>query len=200
MVSALFICHIIVYAHVQKLFDQKEADRNLLHCNGSHADIFMLVHSAMMDVVAASAKTPNPMITPEIAAMVGTSPPTILSLSSSTIQRRLGDNTLDIGMCGFFITPSRMELFDYSNPFYFASGLQAVVPKPVNLPTFASVFTAVFGTIDDRAQLVASVLLMCVFIFGHLIAFAEHLHVGSKKTLVRDGYFEATEVTHTLTV
>ena len=114
----------------------------------------------MAAIVAAAATKPNPMITPEIAAMVGTSPPKLLSLSSSAIQRRLGDKSLDIGMCGYFITQERMALFDYSNPFYFASGLQAVVPKPVNLPTFATVFTAVVGTIDDRAQLIAFVLLL----------------------------------------
>ena len=31
-----------------------------------------------------------------------------------------------------------------------------MVPRPVQMPTFSDVFTAVFGTIDDRAQLMVS--------------------------------------------
>ena len=46
----------------------------------------------------------NTSVTPEMVNMVGTRPPPILSMTSQAIQTALAKNTIDIGMCGFFVT------------------------------------------------------------------------------------------------
>ena len=46
----------------------------------------------------------NSTISPAIVELVGTRPPQILSMTSQEIQNALAKKTLDVGMCGFFVT------------------------------------------------------------------------------------------------
>ena len=159
--------------------------------NNYHADLWNRVYSDMFAIVSASKNSPNPLITPAVSAMIGSSPPKLLSMSSSKIQSQLGTNDLDIGMCGFLFTQDRFELFDFVNPFYLPSGFQGVVVKPTRLPSILDVLTAVANCVDSEAQLVIFILLLFVFIFGHLVAAAEVISMTGGSN-IRGGYSEST--------
>jgi ABC-type amino acid transport substrate-binding protein len=140
----------------------------------------------------------NSTITPQMIAMVGDSPPLLMALSSQDIQNRLKNKTIDIGMCGFFITQggdlTRLNNFDFTIH-YISSGLQAAVRKINKKPSLLSAFAAIFGTIDAKAQLIFIMLNILVIVFGHIFAAAEGRPVEDEdlQGKVRDNYFEGTQ-------
>jgi ABC-type amino acid transport substrate-binding protein len=138
----------------------------------------------------------NSTITLEILALVGDSPPPLMGLSSQEIQNRLKDKTIDIGMCGFFMTQggdlTRLNNFDFTIH-YISSGLQATVPRINTKPNIFGAFAAIIGTIDAKAQLIFVVLNILVIIFGHIFAAAECSAIEDEDVQVRDNYFEGTQ-------
>jgi hypothetical protein len=145
----------------------------------------------MLKTVSAAKSVPNPLVTPEIEKLIGTSPPQLQIMTTQMIQSKLAAKTLDIGMCGFFITLDRLQNFDYINPYYYPSGFQAVVKKPFELPSMIDVLSEIVACVDSKAQLIILILLLFVFIFGQLIAGAEH--VAASGGNMRKGYFESTQ-------
>jgi ABC-type amino acid transport substrate-binding protein len=131
-------------------------------------------------------------ITSEMLRMVGNSPPGLIPMSSSRILSGLQAGTIDIGMCGYFVTADRLANFDFTSPFYFMSGLQAVIRKGADSPSIMFVLLQLMSTVDALAQLIAVILLLCVMVFGHLIAAVENLKL-SKQEDFRDNYFEGTQ-------
>jgi hypothetical protein len=155
------------------------------------SDLWDQAYSQMLKTVKAAKSVPNPLVTEEIASLIGDSPPKLQIMTSQMIQSRLAAKTLDIGMCGFFITLDRLQNFDYVNPYYFPSGFQAVVKKPSDLPSIVDVLNAIVGCVDGKAQLIILILLLFVFIFGHLIVAAENIAASGGN--MRKGYFESTQ-------
>ena len=129
-------------------------------------------------------------ITPELAKIIGTSPPKLLVMTSSSITTNLAAGTLDVGMCGYLITFNRSIAFDFT-PFYLPSGFQAVIRKPSTVPSAGEVFNFIFSSIDGKAQLIFLFLLLIVFFYGHIISLAENVAHSGKQN-IRTGYFEAT--------
>ena len=129
-------------------------------------------------------------ITPQVANLIGTSPPRLLTLTSASITSQLASKSLDIGMCGYLITLNRSIQFDFT-PFYMPSGFQAVIKKATSVPSMGDVFFFIFSTIDGKAQLIFLFLLVIIFIYGHLISLAENVAYSGTQN-IRTGYFEAT--------
>ncbi len=154
-------------------------------------DLWDAAYSNMLKTVEAAKRVPNPLVTAEIEKLIGTSPPELKIMSTQMIQSELAKKTIDIGMCGFFITLDRLQNFDYVNPYYFPSGFQAVVKKPTELPSMLDVLNAIVGCVEDEAQLIILIILLFVFIFGQLIAGAEH--VAASGGNMKKGYFESTQ-------
>ena len=153
-------------------------------------DLWNEAYNRMLKKVQAAKNVPNEFITPEVVDLIGTSPPKILSMTSQKIQSMLESNDLDIGMCGYLITLERLEMFDFVNPFHYPSGFQAVISKPTVQPSVWMVLMGLLGCIDGKAQLIILLLLVLIFIFGHLSAAAELFATSS---LFRSGYLEATQ-------
>jgi hypothetical protein len=142
-----------------------------------------------MDMVDLIIENSSKSITPELAKIIGTSPPELLVMTSSSIIAKLTAATLDVGMCGYLITFNRSVAFDFT-PFYLPSGFQAVIRKPT-VPSSGDVFNFIFSSIDDKAQLIFLFLLLIVFVYGHIISLAENVAYSGKQN-IRTGYFEAT--------
>ena len=123
--------------------------------------------------------------------MVGTSPPKLLRMPISEIQERLAESSLDIGMCGLFLTLERLELFDFVNPFYQPSGFQAVVVSPTPQLSVSDLLLAMLGCFDSKTQLIGLFLLLFVFGFGHIAAALENFSFSEARNL-RSGYGEST--------
>ena len=123
--------------------------------------------------------------------MVGTSPPKLLRMPMSEIQERLAESSLDIGMCGLFLTLERLELFDFVNPFYQPSGFQAVVVSPTPQLSVSDLLLAMLGCFDSKTQLIGLFLLLFVFGFGHIAAALENFSFSEARNL-RSGYGEST--------
>ena len=130
------------------------------------------------------------MITSQLTQMIGTSPPKLLVAKTSSIDSMLAANTLDIGMCGYLITLTRLNGYDFT-PLYMPSGFQAVIKRPTTVPTPSDVIFGVIGCIDSKAQLIFLFLLCIVFLQGHLIAVAENVSKNEERNL-RSSYFEST--------
>ena len=141
----------------------------------------------MIDLVIANS---SKSITPELAKIIGTSPPKLLVMTSSSIITKLTAGTLDVGMCGYLITWNRSVVFDFT-PFYMPSGFQAVIRKPTDVPSTGDVFTFIVSSIDGKAQLIFLFLLFIIFVYGHVISLAENVAYSGKQN-IRTGYFEAT--------
>ena len=158
------------------------------------ADTWNQVYSALSVRVQAMLKDPTTKgnITDEMLRMVGNSPPTLIPMTSAKILSGLTAGTIDIGMCGYFVTADRLAAFDFTSPFYFMSGLQAVIRKGADQPSIMFVLLQLMSTVDALAQLIAVILLLCVMVFGHLIAAVENLKL-SKQEDFRDNYFEGTQ-------
>ena len=129
--------------------------------------------------------------------MVGYSPPTLLGMSSQEIQDGLKNRSIDIGMCGFFMTQggdlTRLLNFDFTI-FYISSGLQAIVPRLNTKPSLVTAFAAIFQTIDTKAQLIFVMLIILVIIFGHIFAAAEHSSAfDGDEVQIRNNFFEGTQ-------
>ena len=124
--------------------------------------------------------------------MVGNSGPTLVPMSSANILTALQKGKIDIGMCGYFITSDRLAEFDFTSPFYFMSGLQAVIRKGADQPSIPFVLLQLISTVDPLAQLIAVILLICVMVFGHLIAAVENLKLSNQEDF-RNNYFEGTQ-------
>ena len=154
------------------------------------ADLWKQTYTSMINTIHAAELVPNAMVTNKIVNLIGGSPPPLLLLSIEQIQEKLTDQTLDIGMCGFVIDYDNIDDFDYVNPFYLSSGIQAVVAKPTVVPTFFNVLNAIAGSVESKAQLIILLILFFVFIFGHLVIAAESLIPGQN---YRTGYFESTQ-------
>ena len=120
--------------------------------------------------------------------MVGNSGPTLVPMSSASILTALQKGKIDIGMCGYFITSDRLAEFDFTSPFYFMSGLQAVIRKGADQPSIPFVLLQLISTVDPLAQLIAVILLICVMVFGHLIAAVENLKLSNQEDF-RNNYF-----------
>ena len=156
-----------------------------------HADLWNQSYFLMMEAVIAAKQIPNALITDQVANMIGSGPPQLSVMSSQSIQNGLAAKKLDVGMCGFFITIERLQNFDFVNPFYLPSGFQAVVVRPTKVPSMLDILSAVIACVDSKAQLIILILLLFVFIFGHILAGAEHLAISVGQN-IRSGYFEAT--------
>ena len=156
------------------------------------ADLWNEVYSRISTKIQESKIIPNPLITPEIEQMIGTSPPVLRQMPSQEIQNQLASRALDIGMCGYLITLERLQIFDYVQPFYFASGFQAVVVRPTQLPSVIEVLVLLAGCIESKAQLILLVMLLFVAFFGHGLVALERLF-RVRDSNFRKGYFESTQ-------
>ena len=154
------------------------------------ADLWKQAYDDMLDTIRAAETAPNDMITKEIVDLIGSSAPPLLMMSAELIEKKLANNTLDIGMCGFLISIDSLDKFDFVNPFYLSSGIQAVVTKPRQVPTFFDVLNAITGSVDSKAQLIILIIIFFVYIFGHLVVAAESLVPGQN---YRTGYLESTQ-------
>jgi hypothetical protein len=181
------------------------------------SDLWGRTYLSLQERVQAMLRDPilNETITPAMKQMVGAQPPRILSMTSQEIQSALAKRTLDVGMCGFFVTRyksavaqvrspqhkilydrERMENFDFTYPSYYSSGLQATVARGIyNRPDVWVVIAALLGTIDAKAQLIGILLVLFVMIFGHFIALAENVfaRLNDDEIDIRDNYFEGTQ-------
>ena len=146
-------------------------------------------YNTMLDTIQAVKGKSDPIITPEVEELVGSDPPLLLGMSLQDIENGLHNGTIDIGMCGLLVTRERMERFDFTSPFYLASGLQAVTPTP-KIPSVYQILHILSRVIDDRAQLLLLLLILAVYCFGVLIAFAESLSWGIKRSHFRKNILE----------
>ena len=143
-------------------------------------------------LIAKKNPTTYPYITPTVQQLVGSQPPPLIRMSQQDLLHSLANRSLDIGMCGLFTTLERMDSIDFTTPFYSASGLQAVVPRPFGDPGLAGVLIALAQSIEEKAQLMLLLLLLFVFVFGHLVAACESISVDD--ALFRRSYLEGSEV------
>ena len=60
------------------------------------ADLWNEVYSRISTKIQESKIIPNPLITPEIEQMIGTSPPVLRQMPSQEIQNQLASRALDI--------------------------------------------------------------------------------------------------------
>ena len=136
-------------------------------------------------------------ITSEMISMVGDSPPALLPYTFQDMQDALTNHTLDIGLCGVFMSQggdlTRLKHFDFTIH-YISSGLQAAVPSVYTKPSLLFAFNAIVDTLDARAQLVFILLLLFVMVFGHIFAAAERsgLH-GATDVQIRSNFFEGSQ-------
>ena len=158
------------------------------------SDTWNRVYSALQQRLQnlMNSPTSNGTVNSEMVHMVGVSGPTLVSLEASNILASLENGSIDIGMCGYMVTTDRLMKFDFANPFYFMSGLQAVARKGADVPSIEFVLFKLMSTIDPLAQLIAVILLVCAVIFGHFVAAVENMRLAPK-TDFRDNYFEGTQ-------
>ena len=139
----------------------------------------------------------NSSITSEMLSMVGDSPPPFLAYTFQAMQDGLKNKSLDIGICGIFMTQgqdlSRLKHFDFTIH-YLSSGLQATVPRVYTKPSLLFAFTAIIDTLDAKAQLVFILLLIFVMAFGHIFAAAERSALDNASDVqVRSNFFEGSQ-------
>jgi polar amino acid transport system substrate-binding protein len=123
--------------------------------------------------------------------MVGTSAPNITALPLNEIEKGLESGTIDVGMCGLYVTEARLLRYDFTNPFYFATGLQAVIKLRALEPSAQFIVTQLVGCIDGKTLLILILLLISVIVFGHLMSITDcWLH---DRPIFRKSYFETVQ-------
>ena len=135
-------------------------------------------------------KLPN-MANSSLANLVGTTPPNIVTMPLEDIENSLANGTVDVGMCGLFVTQARLNRFDFTNPFYFATGLQAAIKLQSHEPSADFIVVSLVNCIDGKTLLILILLLISVIVFGHLMSLTDvwlHDH-----PIFRKSYFEAVQ-------
>jgi len=126
-----------------------------------------------------------------MSELVGTSAPNITALPLIDIEKGLESGSIDVGMCGLFVTESRLLRYDFTNPFYFATGLQAVIKLRALEPSALFIVMQLVGCIDGKTLLILILLLISVIVFGHLMSITDcWLH---DKPIFRKSYFETVQ-------
>ena len=112
-------------------------------------DVWQSVYAAMSARLKIQAN-----VSQEIVAYVGNSTPKIVGLPLPDIENGLSNGTIDIGMCGLFITQERIKKFDFASPFYLATGLQAVIKLRDHQPTAEFMVNKLIQCIDGKTLLI----------------------------------------------
>ena len=128
-----------------------------------------------------------------LAPYLDSEPPTLLGMPQVDLENRLASGTIDIGMCGLFITVARLQRYDFSNPFYFATGLQAVVAKNTFVPSTLDVLTSLANCIDIKAQLILIMIIVSVLVFGYIVLASELAFGPPDEIQMRDNFFEGAQ-------
>ena len=127
----------------------------------------------------------------EIRSMIGTSAPDLMALPLSELEQGLANKSIDIGMCGLVISQHRLSRFDFTNPFYFSTGLLGVIKLRAHEPTAEFIALKLVNCIDQQLLLVLIFLLISVMVFGHLMSISDCvLHANP---IFRKSYFEAVQ-------
>ena len=94
-------------------------------------------------------------------------------------------------MCGMFVTPQRMQAFDFTSPFYMATGLRAAVKLSARQPSGEFLMRQWAFCVDGQALLILIFLLIAVIVFGHFVSAIDIAFHA--RPIFRKSYFEAVQ-------
>ena len=128
-----------------------------------------------------------------LAPYLDSEPPSLIGMPQVQLEAALTASTIDVGMCGLFITVARLQKYDFSNPFYFATGLQAVVAKNTYIPSTLTVLSSLANCIDIKAQLILIMIIVSVLVVGYVVLASELVFGPRDEIQMRDNFFEGAQ-------